>query len=491
MLGYQLGDLHAGGASATGTVTIVHAQQTGALQMHVQWTYQGFDATKNILFLVYLDGELVRRLPGNHRSANIIVPNNDPHQINIVPIRHYGDPLEEMYGAAITSRAHLRWVRETGTLSAYEIYHSTDNITYTLDGTITKPSLQTKIDNVASGAQIEISGSYSGPVTNRLYTLTITNAAEDEAELTNDNNADMATVSYNLDHPATLFAGVQATIRGVPVNGDAISFLVGIQPEYNSTVLADGLHYFKVKSIDAADNASSLSSAITVVITRPPLPLTEINYRWDFTDPNWTLTIAGNIQTDGQWVHVYSNYDGTTLHGEILSFTPFMSVGPFLTGLQDITLLLTDNGTLPAGTYQFIARTAVGDIGTIDDGTSVLYSVEVPYIPATLPAVIDLTAIATTGGGVLLSWYSLIECNGWHISGVGTPQTYTLTGVESAGNLFGYAKSFTGVECGVEGLKTITVKSSDGGRFGTPSVVTVTTDATAPSAPTMIDAIPW
>lgn len=502
MIGGTVGDIAIGAHSATGRVTGLTARQAGYLNLHARWGYEGTLNANDLVFLTYMDGELQRRELGHTRNAHLIAPNPNPHLLNVMAWRAYQDPPDEDYGAIATTRAHLEWTRHTDTtIAGYQLWHSTDNITFTVYADHTTTALQTGIYVLTSGAVATIIGNANGTDdTNALYTITVTNAAASLMTVTSDTGYS-ATMKYIVGTPIEVVPGVQVMFSSAPANADAATFILGVLPEYNTAVLASGTHYFKIGAIDAAGNPcdeGDLDDAIPITITPAPTPLQAFELGYDESTDEITFTATQSASADADTLVIYSNYDSTmgTLLDDIIYDAPLFTMA-LATGITVTDEVLLDATSLPAGTYRFVPR-AVTTAG-IDDQTSVEYTMEIPYIPAALVTPYDLTATPTANGGVDLTWLATEDApGGWEISA--TPDSGTLPTIETPApgvafntDTFSFTVSLTAADIGTEDTYTVSVRAANVGatRFGTPATVEVTTDSTPPTAPTGLRGVPF
>ncbi len=486
---------HVGGLSALGSVDGLTARQTNGTNIGATWGYTGDDESANIYILVYLDGRLMQILPGTALNTEVASGSYATHNLDVFPwARHHVAP-DEWYGGLATYRAHLEWTRPNdSSIAYYNIYRSaTAGGSYTLYATHNKPGLETGEKSFASGARCTIAGHYDGAVhTNTKFTLTITNAATNRATLTNDKDGNSVSIGYTIGAPVILLDGITATIIGTPINNDAITFIAGVQPFYDTAVLAEGAHYFKISSVDTAGNIATQHGPIFITITQPPLPVTDFEVTYDESNNYIMYSLTGSETEAVDVINIYSNYiaSSNTLLDSVYYGFPFLLVVTNIPGDPYVDELLLATGK-PNGTYKFVARARTNT--GLEEQNGVYDEVVLPYVPAALTTPYSITATPTAGGAVILTWLSdLIPAGGWRITGLVGTITVTPTASEFS-NAFKFTTSLTAGQVGAEGSKTVLIsaRNAAGTFFGNAGTVTFIADATAPTAVTGAFGVPF
>jgi hypothetical protein len=499
LFGYPLGDLAFGGTTATGEVVGLTARQSMFTGIAAEWGYFGPepDSDTNIFFLVFVDGRLIMRLPGAARSTELIAANFDPHLVEVIPWSRYMPVPESWYGGSIGSRAHLTWECSGTDVVSYKIYRSAAE-----NGPYSEPiavhatvAIDDGVKQFASGATCEILGGYGlSDHTNTIFTLTVASAAARSLEITNNKDATTRLVTYTPGRPIGLFDGVQAIVSGTPVDGDEISFHVGVPHYYDTPIQPSGTFWFAVISTDAAGNDSveaadigAANIAIPITFVSPLAPLEEFALSYDEATDEILYSFTLPVDVSVTQVYLYSNYtpDTGTLHDEVIYDSPILTVAA-----AAVSGILLDTAGVPAGTYKFVAKAATAS-GVTDD-TGVLQSMVIPYIPASLPTPYGLVYTALPDGEVLLTWNATERpAGGWKIDS-DIPTTINVDPEEAIAvneDDFQFSTTllytFFGSVSGTYTL-TITARNAAGTRFGLPGEIVVVSDAVAPDGTTNV-----
>lgn len=494
MLNRILSGGHLSGDPATGVVFGVTARQTGATEAAASWACRGRDLAQNVWYLIYLNGRFSHRVPGSVFNTNMLTAAYDTHDLQVLSWRRDMQVPEEWYGARAGIRAHIEWPRDSDTsISKYEVSKcATEGGTYEVVATKDQVALQSGIFEMASGAECSIAGTYNGEGghTNTLFTLTITNTTSKRLQITNDKDAEVIETHYVIGHAFTLFDGVMITISGNPSVSDTCSFLLGVQPYYDTGPLTDGEWFFKVCAFDQVGNPSDLSDALRIIVAGPPAPCESFEVSYDEDTDNVVAAITQSLSESAVAVNIYSNFciDTSALLERVFYDWPLCSTDlEFGQSISDI-LLLNAIGK-PAGTYRFVARAVTAD--GVEDGAAVEVTLDLPYHPTNLPKPFALTATPTAGGAVTLTWYAEIAPADWKITGLTTDPLIVEPDITSAGKAFQYTVDIDASDVGAEGEYTATVaaRSVSGSRVGDSEDVTFTTDATPPAAPTGLSGV--
>lgn len=491
MIGHTLGNATTSSIVATGVVSEVFAQQTSLMSIHVDWPYSGEDEEDNIYFLVYVDGRLVQRLPGSARSTDIIVTSFDMHDIQVVPWRRDMNIEEDFYGSLRAFRGHLEWTRPSDPeVVGYRIYSGPSSLeATTLYDEHSQVSLETGISSIGAGdATLEVSGQYnvSNGYTNTLFTIELID--DDFLEITNDTDATTISMPYVPGVAFSPMSGIILTVNGTSPRSGTGTFLVGIQPYYDTGILAEGTTWFKIATIDAAGNESAPSSAIPITIALPPEPITDFEMVGVFYISEWVprISFVQSASANAASIAVYTNFDQSNgvLLDDIFMDVPLYEVAaaPSTTISSFLPLNPAEVAAI-SGTFKVLVR-AVNSSG-VDDGTTVVHTIEIPIL-AELPEPHTIIATPTVGGGVDLSWLTsepLPTSSFWRITGdiVAPVDDASTDPVEASDVYYRYEYSLTPAQVGPEGTYTIEILGVSGSLDGPTGSVDVTTDSTLPS----------
>jgi hypothetical protein len=492
MLNQALSDGHLSGESATGVVYGTTARQTAGTGVIAEWAVRGDDVGQNDFMLVYLNGRLAQRLNGSARTANLLTGSYDTNQVEVLPWRKDMAAPEEWYGAATGQRVHLEWARDTNTsTTSYNVYSSTDDITYNLLASKSEVSLERGYFEMASGATCVIAGDYGGinDHSNTLFTLTITSASACRLQITNDKTADVFLHTYTPGIAFAFLDGVQITIDGTPADSDTCDFLVGVQPYSDSAPLADGTWYFKTSAVDQVGNESSLQETPTIVsIAGPPMPVQAFGdenllLSYNTATDEITADITQSLSSAADTVNIYSNYctDTDTLLGRVFYDWPLVSISLAAGATVEDQVILAAAGK-PAGVYRFVARatTAAG----VEDGAAVERTFTLPYVPPALPTPFGLIVTPIAAGAATLTFYSsALTPLEWTIGGLATDPLAAAPAAEEAFGSYLHTVNLDASDIGPDGTYTLTLAATDGTYSGPSASVTFTTDSTPPSTP--------
>lgn len=480
------------GHPATGKVESITANEIGLTGIGVSWVYAGQD-DESVYFFVYLNGRMVKRVSGFERYTDVVSLSYEDQDVQVLPWRKDQPAPNDIYGSIVSTRAHLEWTRPIDSaVGSYKVYHSESaSGPFVLYDTHNKPSLETGFVSFSSGASLEIMGAYNvhGEHTNTTFTFRISDASTNSAECTNDLNDDIIYLTFSPSVPFVLLPGVVCCIEGVVADEDSAIFSIGVQPYYDTKPLTPGIHYFKVSAVDIDGDEGPLSSAVPVSVKSYPAPVSGFSVR---VLPSKIIQFSGfqSITPNASMVRIYTNYDSSTnsfLDG-LIEEVPHLTVPVSSDEFFSVEFLPTT--ALPDGMLK-VSPVAVDDLG-IEDGTSTVFSLSIPYMPPELPVPMSLTAVTGPAGSVTLSWITdfpapetISEDPGeWYVSGGITAIPFFQPEPEERSGRVGYTINIGPGVVGESGEYVLTVAavSPFDGSLGPSASVTVLIDTSAPAA---------
>lgn len=472
-----------------GVVNSVTLIPTGYFSATVTWgfepTLSGFD--QDTSFAIYLNGRLQQIQPSQVRNASVILPNADTHEIEVIAYPSMYAIPDSYYAGIATRRVHLEWSPSASTdVVAYNIYAGTTINPTELYGVQNTVAVDGNSYDFPSGASVVISGAPSlEQYRNCTFTITVTDALLGLAEITNSVDAEVIPVVFMVGQPFTILDGISVVITEPPVDNDALTFPVRVLTYYDTATLAAGTYYFTITAIDLAGNESTQLSNILATINPPPSPVAEfeLSYNHDDDEVDYTVTQSSTIGVDK--IHIYSNYDPTTdtLLDAVYFITPFLVISASPNDTKT-GVLLPNADTVPAGEYQFVARSVLSTGIESDDTT--LATITLPFV-ADEPTIISASARQISTSEYELTWLSDGAPSGgtWYISWAPNAGSDTHIDPPVAVSDTPYLQyTYIGTVPG-SGSHDITITP------GTPVTVNIVFDTTPPAPPTNGTATPY
>jgi len=488
MFNLQPGNTQPGNSVASGSVTGVTLGQTGFFTINVTWGFEPLypisdtasynAACQDTSFGIYLNGRLVQIQPGVIRSATIIAPNADTHEVDVIAWSSQHKMPDNLYIGASIRRAHLEWEPVAASdLASYKIYHATTPNPTTLYATQSTIAVDGVSFDFTSGASVVISGApdpvTAGQYQNCTFTLTVTDADNGVMELTNDHDAETQTLPFAVGQPVVALDGISIVVTEAPAVTDTLTFPVRVLTYYDTASLSAGTHYFAISAVDNFGNESPKTSDIPVVVPATPEPVTAFTVDYDTDTDYITYNVAQSAT--GASVKFYSNYDPSTntLMDDVYYIAPLLTIA--LTASATETGNLLDATGLPAGSYKFAARSVTA--GNDEDDSTTTDDITLPYDNGALE-IISATITQISSTAYTLTWIADdIPSGDWTISWTPNDGSDTTGPIptDAGGGFLGY--SYTGTVPG-SGEHTFTITA------GKPYNITTTFDTTAPGTPT-------
>lgn len=283
---------------------------------------------------VYVDGELVGRLPSTSINTSAAALQPGSHSLEIIPI-NTGQPAPDRHGYAIGDRVYLEWpASESEYLSHYLIYRDATLIGTQKDLQVFQQDFQPTI----TGGRVTVSG-YPSDRVNQSFTITVTG---------NTFTFDGEEYTFQTGSPVSLPHGVQIVFHDDPGEYTGFSVFVGVQNTFLTASQTPGTYTFSVKAVDIAGNESAVIEK-TISVVQLPSPVTVNN-----------TSVTGD--TDVTKVYIFTDYNAvfdshdtyinTDAPAQVLEPTGAITLG----GLS-----VFDNVTLPVGSrfYAFPERDGV------------------------------------------------------------------------------------------------------------------------------------
>lgn len=483
------GTTHIGGTRAETIIASVTAQQTVGTTVFITFD-PNCPVTEASVFLVYLNGKLIQRLPHTLRSAEVVTPDYTVHRVDVIAWPENLDAPDFYFTGTGTRRAHLQWEPSTSSdVSAYIVQHSTDDTTFTNYARQETFGVLTPDVYFTSNASAIVRGT---PQDDRYktatFTLTVIDDSVNTITVTNNVTDETWNIPYLIGQPIDVLDGVSILINESPILGDELTFSIGLLPYYDTPALPAGTHYFRILAEDTVGNLSEVTTGIPVSITPPPNPVQSFEIVRNGSDFNYSIVQSDSV--DVEQVYIYSNYDPTTqtVLPTIDFDNPFKSIPAEPNEIVSGVLI---TNSYPDGDYLFVAR-AVTSAG-IDDNTSTPITLRLPFIPPDMAKILSLSATSGTEGSVTFKLISdKISENGWYVS------IKDDTDTEVYGELFeenptaeldafGYTIIIPGGLLPEGNLMATIYDHNEGEK----SSVSFTTDETPPEPPTNITAISY
>lgn len=456
-------------------------------QINISWYYDGHTDPASLTFLIYLNDRLVQRVGGEVREATIFAPSEGLHDVEVIPWRSDLRYPHTIYGAATFRRLHMDFTPNPVPLSikSYQV-HKLNPLTSSPEVFDEKTAISAEVGwhrFHLSNVWAEVAGSFTDSSFNTNSTLTVKYvAATDQLEITSPSEPTPLLVFFRDREIVDMYRGLSIRVEGKALlqDGDAFTINLGILPYYDTPALDNGNHIFYITSVGKNGNAGPLSDPVNLQVYNPPDPPSGLSVTW--SGSAWVLSGLSSSPT----VRVYSNYCGTT--GVILPYIYYdyrFKEAAVTDGEFSINL-----GALPgSGVVSLVCR-SVDALGVESDTVDQL-NVTIPYVPADLPDVMNLTGLHVGNGSVELKWFSASippfdedrPLGYWHVD-------TNLTSLDSSfqakatieNNFIEWTLVIDAPPLG-SSSETFTVRSQDldGTRFGNPASVFVEVDTSTPA----------
>ena len=391
----------------SGQIHNLAVRQTGYDTVDLSFDYSAANPESHELG-VYVDGELVARVPPTTPVASAANLSAGTHTLN-VHVLNPGEASADRHGDPNGRRAYLAWDQEADpSIVGYRVYWdeglggAVSTLVGMVDRVLVAPREFARCDYGTGAGRISVSGNYIDPEpVNLVLELGITGEGEYRFSNTEDDSV-LASGNFGVGDTLSLIHGIRITFHDDAVDyeaGDKWTVRIGPRTSWLSEPLAPGRHRFAVRAFDQAGNLSDpiVSRAVTIQEVLPPLQ--DVALSWDAEDEtlvvSWTPEEGDDFQVD-----VYSNLDQLTgtFSDHVLMDRPWLSVPvqdggfTFAPGVQ--------------GTLKFYLWPRETDLKRRSDLT--LYEFSFPPEPRHVGLILspptNVRAIPIAAGGIRLEW---------------------------------------------------------------------------------------
>lgn len=406
-----LGGALCAGVPADGRVFNVTTEDAGLSGANVLFDFEGVNA-EEIRVIGYVDGQAVMSAGASSGVLHLPTLADGEHKIELRVQREHFEGAPDTAGDLDGRRAILRWSAvTTSDVRGYKLY-ADDGAggSYAVIATLTEivpdPTFRAAVTSGSGTGTITIGGVFGADAMNAKWRIKVASGA----------------TTFQVDPGTGSYGTAQTLTVGVPINiGSGLTVLfndaaalyiandtwevwVGPRREFVTEELEPGTYNFKVSSLDAAGNESSLSSATAIVID--PAPRAPTGLAVTYAGGTFTATFTDPDDADLDVLELYTDFSTDlgecNAFGEVIFDAP---VGTCLPGVESITFT---PASAPNGTYRFVVRARDTEDRVSKNADAV--SVVLPTTSVGIGVPFGATVTPAASGAFVVAWkYDLAD----------------------------------------------------------------------------------